>query len=213
MEARIFRTVLTGTVVLVCFAVGCTAFQVGSDIQEGRMALIYGQPKVALAHFQRAAVLDPNYRYNYSLLNQGVWTYVGRAYYATGSFPEARKALEKARSLYGDDYLATLYLGLVLGRDGDRTRGVKEIQAGLEGLGNWLEHIDQYNPEGHFWDPGRYLRAEIEQNLKLISAQDFSWPELIAGGEKLGNEFEKEIDFVKRDKYDQLRGGNRGGKD
>lgn len=213
MNAGIFRTVPTFGVTLIFFAVGCAAFQVGSYIQRGRMALIYGQPKVALEHFQRAAELDPAYRYNYSILNQGVWTYVGRSYYATGNLPEARRTLEKAHTLYGDDYLAMLYLGMVLGREGDQTKGVKDIQASLEGLGNWLDYIDRYDLDGRFWDPDRHLRSEIEWTLKLISTKEFTWPELIARGEKLGNEFEKEIDFAARDKYDQLRGGDRGGKD
>lgn len=191
---------------------GCAALQVGTNVQQGRMALIYGEPKAALAHFQRAAELDPNYRLNYSILNQGVWTYVGRAYYATGNLPQALKALEKAHSLYGDDYLATLYLGLTLGRDGDQKRGLKEIAAGFKGLGDWLEYIDRYHVDGPFWDPGRQLRSEIEENLKLISGGDFSWPELIARGEKLGKEFEEEIDAAARDKYDKLhRDGDGGG--
>lgn len=213
MKAGIFRTVLVRSMVLLFFAAGCTAFQVSYDVQQGRMALIYGQPKVALARFQRAAELDPNYRYNYSILNQGIWTYVGRSYYVTANFSEARKALEKAHSLYSDDYLATLYLGMVLGREGEQTKGVKEIQAGLEGLGNWLEYIDRYNLDGRFWDPDRHLRLEIERNLKLLSAKDFTWSELTARGEKLGDDFEKEIDFVKRDQYDDLRDGDRSGKD
>ena len=204
MRARIYRTVFIGGVGLILFAVGCTAFQVGSEIEQGRMALIYGEPQRALTHFQRAAELQPNYRYNYSILNQGVWTYVGRAYYDAGKIPDARKALDKAHSLYRDDYLATLYLGLVLGRDGDLTRGLKEIEVGFKGLGDWLEYIDRYHVDGRFWDPGRQLSSEIEKNLKLISGGEFRWPELIVSGEKLGTEFEKEIDFAKRDKYDQL---------
>src|SRR5207249_9469839 len=82
---------------------GCVAFQVGGEINQGRAELLYGDPKVALVHFQRAAELDPNYRLSYSIFPEGVWTYVGRAYYAAGRMPEARQALERARSREDDN--------------------------------------------------------------------------------------------------------------
>ena len=95
------------------FLSGCVSFQVGGEIQKGRLALLYGKPNVALAHFQRAAELNPGYLLNLSPLDQGVWTYVGLAYYAMGELPEAKRALERARSQYEQDHTAKLYLGLV----------------------------------------------------------------------------------------------------
>src|SRR3989338_11007483 len=77
---------------------GCIAFQVAGEIQKGRMELMYGDPKVALVHFQRAAELEPDYMLNYSIFREGVWTYVGRAHYASGRLAEARQALHPARS-------------------------------------------------------------------------------------------------------------------
>ncbi len=191
---------------------GCVAFQVGGEIQSGRMALLYGDPHVALAHFQRAAELNPDYLYNFSLLNQGVWTYVGRASYAAGKWAEAREALERARSRYEQDHLAKLYLGLVLGRQQERGRGLAEIQIGLKGLGDWLDYIDQYHPDGRFWDPGKRLRSEIQRTLAVIGGRDFNWLELIAGGEWLGLEFEKEVDLARWHKaWEQRRDNKRRG--
>ncbi len=112
-------------------------------MQPGRYALMRGDSKVALAHFQRAADLDPDSTHRHGgLIKEGVWTYVGRAYYQAGDFPAARKALEQARSRHPDDYLAPLYLGLVLSRAGDQPSGSKEIQTGLTGLGDWLDWIE-----------------------------------------------------------------------
>lgn len=180
---------------------GCVAFQVGSEIQSGRYALMYGDPKVALGHFQRAAELNPDYILNFSPLDEGVWTYIGRSYYVMGNFSDARQALERARARYSDDHLAKLYLGLVLARNGDRERGRKEIEAGLKGLSDWLDHIDIYRSEGRYWDPGRRLRGAIQRDLKMIEGRDVDWPRLIASGESLGKEFELEVEFAKRDKY------------
>lgn len=192
----------------VIFLSGCVAFQVGREIQAGRFALMYGEPKVALTHFQRAAEMNPDYLLNFSLLEEGVWTYVGRAYYATGRLPEARQALERARSRYDQDNLAKLYLGLVLARDGDRDRGLREIEAGMSGLRDWLDYIDQYLPDGRYWDPGKRLSNEIQKNLAMIRGKDPNWTELVASGEWLGKELEHEVDLSKRDEYLQRSGGD-----
>jgi len=99
------------TFILLC---GCAAFEVVGEIQAGRIALIKGKPDQALPHFQRAAQSEPNYLTAFSPLEEGVWTYVGRAYYGIGKLEEARRALERARSRHKQDSLAKLYLGLTL---------------------------------------------------------------------------------------------------
>lgn len=187
------------TLQLAILVSGCTAFYVGGEIQKGRMALLYGDPKVALAHFQRAAELDPNYVTNFTILKQGVWTYVARANYTTGNLSEARKELEQARSKYEDDNVAKLYWGLLLAKDGDRQRALREMEAGLTGLKDWFDYIEQYHADGQFWDPGRPIRSEIQKNIAMLSAREVNWNELIAGGEWLGRELEQEIDKARED--------------
>ncbi len=192
------------------FFSGCASFQVGGDIQKGRLALLYGDPNVALEHFQRAAKSDPNYLLDFSIFDEGVWTYVGRAYYAMGKLPEAQKAFERARSLHRQDHLAKLYLGLVLVRDGDRPRGVREIETGLRGLADWLDYVERYETESRYWDPGLHLRKEIQRSLAMIESGDINWSHLIARGEQLGREFEEEIDESQKQFQDDLGKGNGG---
>lgn len=203
LENESFRLIARSVTPLLAFLLlsGCVALQVGSEIQSGRFALMYGEPKVALAHFQRAAELNPDYLLDFSLLEEGVWTYVGRAYYGMGNLSEARRALERARARYDQDNLAKIYLGLVLARDSDRERGRREIEAGLKGLRDWLDYIDVYTLDGRYWDPGRRLRSEIQKNLEAIEGRDINWAQLIDRVEWLGNEFEREIEFAKRHKY------------
>lgn len=191
---------------------GCVAMQVIGEIQNGRRELMYGDPKAALAHFQRAAELDPDYLLNLAILPEGVWTYMGRAYYATGNLPEARKALERARSRYEQDNLAKLYLGLVLARDGDQGRGLKEIEAGLKGLHEWLNYIERYHYEGRFWDNDSHLRSAIQKTLATIKGGDTVGAELIASGERLGRGFEEEITEVKKLMDLEIRINDGGGK-
>jgi tetratricopeptide (TPR) repeat protein len=190
------------TVSFALFLSGCAT--VGGQIQAGRMDLLYGDPNNAVAHFQQAADLNPNYLY-FSVLPQGVWTYIGRAYYASGKFPEARQALERAVSRSDEDNLAKLYLGLVLARDGDRPRGLKEIETGVRGIHDWLDYVEQHFAfsYGRFWDPNKTIRTEIGSDLAMIS-KGVDWQKLIASGEWVGRQMEEEIDRARLDESREL---------
>jgi tetratricopeptide (TPR) repeat protein len=180
---------------------GCVAYQAAGEVERGRPELIFGDPKIALGSFQRAAELQPGFRYNFSLLSEGIWSYVGRAHYHVGNLAEARKALETDLSRHSDDNLARLYLGMVLARDGSRERGLKEMESALSSLHDWLDDIEQYHPEGIWWDPGKELRAEIRRQLQTIGGREFQLADLISSAEYLGKKFEEEIDWVRRYKY------------
>jgi tetratricopeptide (TPR) repeat protein len=177
---------------------GCVG--VGYEVQSGRMDLLYGDPNRALDHFQRAAAMDPNYLH-YGVLPEGIWTYVGRAYYVSGRLPEARQALERAAARSNEDSLSRLYLGLALARDGDRPRGLKEIESGMRGIHEWLDYVAQYFAftYGRFWDPRREIRSEIQADLRMISGKDIDWQKLIASGEWVGKQMEEEIDRARKD--------------
>jgi tetratricopeptide (TPR) repeat protein len=194
---------------------GCAAYRISGELQPGRYALMRGDPKVALGHFQRAAALDPDSIHRHGgLIKEGVWTYVGRAYYQAGDFPAARKALEQARSRHPDDYLAPLYLGLVLSRAGDQQLGSKEIQTGLTGLGDWFEWMEYYTLDGVYWDPGRIIRSQMEKDLVALRGEKVNWPELIASIEHVGMEIEREADEVvrqkRKDRRDSAKGDDKG---
>ena len=178
----------------------CASFEAGSALLAGRHDLIVGQPESALGYFQRAVELDPDYIMNFGVFQEGAWTYLGRANYATGRLPEARQALERALSRYQDDYLARLYLGLVLAREDDRQKGAREIESGMKGLYDWLEYITSYArfTYGQYWDPTREIRSEIESALAMISGKDIQWQKLIASGEWIGYKMENEIDLARR---------------
>jgi tetratricopeptide (TPR) repeat protein len=177
------------------------------------MALLYGDPNAAIASFQRAAELDSNHLY-FSVLPQGTWTYLGRAYYIAGKYPEARQALERAMSLHNGDNMAKLYLGLTLTRSGDRQEGLKEIEIGLRGLHDWLDYVNQYAAfsYGQYWDPSREIRTEIQNSLTMISGKDIDWQKLIASAEWVGRKMEEEIDIARRQEArDRYRGDDRSG--
>jgi len=184
---------------------GCTAFEVGSNVQRGRYALLRGDTNIAQADFQRASEIDPSYLHRIGPMKEGVWTYLGRAYYANGDYKAAVKALEQARATHPDDSFALVYLGLALAKDGDRQRGVKELHAGLTGLYDWLEFISEYSADKGYWDPGAYLRTGIKTELARLDGKEFNWNDVIAGVERIGNDLETEAEKVANDKRREQR--------
>ena len=183
---------------------GCVGSQAAKEVQLGRNALQTGQPQAAVGYLRNAAELDPNYKTPYSI-RESVWTYLGRAYYEVGNFPEARRALEKALSDNKDDPLARLYLGLTLLRAGDQQAGRRETEEGLRGVNNLLNRLASSPSSGIYWDPTRRIRSDIQQALSMTDTPDLS--ELIAVGERVGRRLDEEIDNARldesRDKYNR----------
>lgn len=180
---------------------GCVTAQ--GEVEAGRRDLLYGEPNRAVARFQRATEIAPD-RLHFSVLPEGAWTYLGRAYYASGRLPEARQALERAVSRSNEDNLAKLYLGLVRAREGDRERGLRDIENGLRGIHDWLDYVEERHTYsyGQFWDPSKQIRSKIKSELAMISRGAAS-QELIAGGEWVGKRMEEEIDLARRDESDE----------
>jgi tetratricopeptide (TPR) repeat protein len=179
---------------------GCASFLAGGDVQVGREDFIIGNNKDALAYFEKAAKEDPEYVTGFDL-PEGIWSYVGRAEYANGKLSAAGRSLERALANHRDDNMARLYLGLTLARAGDRQSGLKDIDAGLEGIENWIDYVhDAFRfSYGQYWDPRREIRSEINSDLTKIARNDFKWRKLIASGEWIGRKVEDEIDLARRD--------------
>ena len=179
----------------------CAAFQGGGDIAQGREAMFAGNYKAALGLFQGAEQVDPNYIYG-TELREGVLSFVGRAQYLTGNYAQARQTLEKALSQDKDDNVARLYLGLTSARQGERQKGLQDIDAGMKGIYDFVNYIaDTFRfSYGKDWDPGRDIRSAIERDRAMIASGKVDWPTLIADGESIAMKIEQEPDIVRRDK-------------
>ena len=176
---------------LCVFLFACsTTMQTGSDFAAGRRALLVGDDEAALRFFQSAAESNPNFVYaTGSSPRQSIWSYVGRAQYLNDQFPQARQSLERALSGGRDEDIARLYLGLTLIQEGDRQRGLKEIESGMRGIYSFLDNITQTQrfSIGRFWDPNRDIRSAIQFNLDMISreGENLNWHQLIADTERI----------------------------
>ena len=125
---------------------------------------------------------------------------MGRSEYLTGRLPQARQTLERALAANREEDIARLYLGLTLAREGDRQRGLKEIESGMRGINSFLDYINQAQrfSIGQYWDSGRDIRSAIQGNLAMISGKDLDWQRLIADTEWLGIRMEQESDLARR---------------
>jgi tetratricopeptide (TPR) repeat protein len=94
---------------------GCAGFETATEFTRGRQALLRGEAD-ALGYFQRVAKAEPQYLARNGPLWESIWTYVGRAHYQAGKYPEAREALEKGLAQHKNDNIGRLYLGLTLAR-------------------------------------------------------------------------------------------------
>jgi tetratricopeptide (TPR) repeat protein len=179
----------------------CAAFQGAGDIAQGREAMFRGDYKAALGYFQSAEQVDPNYRFG-TELQEGVLSYLGRAQYLTGDYAQARPTLEKALSQDKDDNVARLYLGLTEAREGERQRGLQDIDAGMKGIHDFVDYItDTFRfSYGKDWDPGRDIRSGIERDRAMIASGQVDWPTLIADGESIAMKIEQEPDIVRRER-------------
>ncbi len=179
---------------------GCATIQVSRNVQSGRSALKLGESKEALAQFEAAAAQDPNYMTRFTLLNTGIWTYVGRAYYAIGEKDNALASLKRAKESSSDDYVGRIYLGLVMAQTGNMREGRPELEAGLKGLAVWLQNLPGQSQTGQLWDPEHRIADGISQTRKMSQAERPDWQGIAANVEWLGKALEEEIENVKDDK-------------
>ena len=190
---------------LTVFLSACATVEDAGQIASGRQALFTGNYPAALSYFQSAAQTNPNAVYG-ATLRLGVFTYLGQAQYLNGQYPEARQSLQKALTMHPADNVARLYLGLTQARLGDRQTGLKNIQAGMSGIANFLNYLETNFAYsfGQFWDPGGQIRASIKTNLAMSSSPNLDWSQLIAAGEKLGIRIEEEEDKARQQQQQQL---------
>ena len=201
---------LCALLIVLFFAGSCANIQVSREVQSGRSALKLNQPKVALTHFESAAAQDPNYTTRFTLLNTGIWTYVGRAYYAIGEKEKALASLKRAKESSSDDYVGRIYLGLVMAQTGNAREGKAELEAGLKGLAAWLESLPSTGEMGELWDPGHRIANGISKFLKMVQVERPDWQGIATNVEWLGKALEEEIENVKDDKEKQKGDGGGG---
>ena len=193
-QPQLCRFLIVSFLTAMMFSTSCS-IQVDQRVQEGRTALLTGRPNDAIDTFKQAAESSPNYQTPYAL-RESVWTYLGRAYYETANYPEARTALDKALALDETDSMARLYRGMTLTRTNDRDRGLADMENSLKQIYTWLDELPNDYSTGNFWDPSKQIRKLIETGL----AGKPSAIELVVTAQRVGKLLEEEIDRSRRDR-------------
>jgi hypothetical protein len=88
---------------------------------------------------------------------------------------------------------------------GEEASGLKEMEAGMKGIYDWIEYMNRTRPHQAFWDPSFQIRKQIDQNLALISSKDTRPEQLYADAEWVGKVFEEELDKVRYDERRQFQ--------
>jgi tetratricopeptide (TPR) repeat protein len=174
----------------------CASVQSAGEIAQGRQALFEGNNQAALGYFQAAVQVDPNYRYG-TELQEGTLSFLGRAQYLNGDYARARSTLEKALAQQKEDNVARLYLGLTLARQGETQKSLQDIDAGMKGIYDFLDYLTGSYRFSFVrnWDPGRDIRSAIERDRAMIASGKIDWPALIADGEWIAMQTEREPDL------------------
>ena len=180
------------------FLIGCGGgIQAAGDVARGREALFRGDNQRALGYFQTAAQTDPNYVFSTDR-PEGVDSYLGRAQYLNGQYAEARQSLENDLSQHPEDNLSRLYLGLTLVRLNDRQSGLRDIEAGLKGIRDFLNDVTTNAPDlRRRWDPYRDIRNAIARALGMIESPNLDWNSLLVLSERIAVAWEQEPDMAR----------------
>lgn len=200
---KMARSLAAAFLSAVIFASGCTTLQVSQDAAAGRNALQTGKPQDAVAYLRRAVDADPDYVLP-NRLQESALALLGRAYYEAGNLPAARVTLEQAASRDKGELLARLYLGLTLIKAGAQERGKREAETALRSINEWLDYVSQQGYSGQFWDPGRAIRAEIQNALAAMLAA----PDLAVVAQRIGMQVDEEVEKALRDEQRHRSGGN-----
>jgi len=180
------------------FLTGCGGgIQAAGDVARGREALFRGNNQAALGYFQTAAQTDPNYVFSTDR-PEGVDSYLGRAQYLNGQYAEARQSLENDLSQHPEDNLSRLYLGLILVRLNDRQSGLRDIEAGLKGIRDFLNDVTTNAPDlRRRWDPYRDICNAIARALGMIESPNLDWESLLVLSERIAVAWEQEPDMAR----------------
>ena len=196
MKSNCLRLALLSLV----FFYGCASMKAGSEVVYGRRALLGGDNETALGYFQSALQVDPTYKYG-TAYQQGLLSYVGRTEYLTGRLPQARDTLQKSLAANQDEGIARIYLGLTLIRTDNREAGLKDVEAGMRGIHDWLDWVTETFrfSFGQYWDPARAIRSAIQSDLAMLSGRDLDWQKVVADGEWVAMRMEEEGDKARND--------------
>ena len=87
-----------------------------------------------------------------------------------------------------------------MAQTGQTQEGKVELDAGLEGLGDWLANYAGRGITGRYWDAGGNLQKAIADTRNLLQGDNINWGKVNKAVRWLGVNFEEEVQEVEREK-------------
>ncbi len=152
-------------VLLAGFSLSCNhyipRFCVGGRYEEGREQFLRGRGgdmDVAIAALEYVVSQDPTYKQ--------ALTYLGRAYYRKGRYPEAFAILQRALAVNKEDEMAWIALGLTQLRLGQVDKGIESLKGGITLASKVM--VDGYH-NYLYWDTRGLIRASMRRSAFLLT--------------------------------------------
>ncbi len=152
-------------VLLAGFSLSCNhyipRFGVGGRYEVGREQFLRGRGgdmDVAIAALEYVVSQDPTYKQ--------ALTYLGRAYYRKGRYPEAFAILQRALAVNKEDEMAWIALGLTQLRLGQVDKGIESLKGGITLASKVM--VDGYH-NYLYWDTRGLIRASMRRSAFLLT--------------------------------------------
>jgi len=159
------RRLFIFVVLLAGFSLSCShyipRFGVGGRYEEGREQFLRGRGgdmDVAIAALEYVVSQDPTYKQ--------ALTYLGRAYYRKGRYPEAFAILQRALAVNNEDEMAWIALGLTQLRLGQIDKGMESLKGGITLASKVM--VDGYH-NYLYWDTRGLIRASLRRSAFLLT--------------------------------------------
>ena len=172
-------------------------FGVGGRYEEGREQFLRGRSgdmDTAVVALEYVVSQDPTYK--------GSLTYLGRAYYRKGRYPEAFAILQRALAVDKDDEMAWLALGLTQLRLGQNDKGIESLKGGIT-LANKVM-VDGYH-NYIYWDTRGLIRASMRRSAFLITKGPEEKNNIIQNTDRLLSLIDDEENFQRNTRIQNTR--------
>jgi tetratricopeptide (TPR) repeat protein len=172
-------------------------FGVGGRYEEGREQFLRGRGgdmDTAVASLEYVVSQDPMYKDSL--------TYLGRAYYAKGRFPEAFAILQRAVAVNKDDEIAWIALGNTQLRLNQNDKGIESLKGGLTLASKVM--VDGYR-NYIYWDTRGLIRASIRRSAFLVTKGVEEKNEIIQSTDRLLTLVDDEDNFQRNTRIQNTR--------
>jgi tetratricopeptide (TPR) repeat protein len=172
-------------------------FGVGGRYEEGREQFLRGRSgdmDTAVVALEYVVSQDPTYKSSL--------TYLGRAYYRKGRYPEAFAILQRALAVDKDDEMAWMALGLTQLRLGQNDKGIESLKGGIT-LANKIM-VDGYH-NYIYWDTRGLIRASMRRSAFLITKGAEEKDNIIQNTDRLLSLIDDEENFQRNTRIQNTR--------